>query len=144
MKSSTSIIQQLIFRGTIMGLDMYAFSVDVEVARGGVVDVALDVDTATEIFYWRKFNALHGWMEDLYRQKRGLRHDFNCTTVRLTANDLDRLEMDTGNNKLVPVNGFFFGAQEIDSEDLESVSDFIKVARQALANGKAVFYDSWW
>jgi hypothetical protein len=127
-----------------MGLDMYAFSVDVEVARGGVVDVALDADTATEIFYWRKFNALHGWMEDLYRQKRGLRHDFNCTTVRLTANDLDRLEMDTGNNKLVPVNGFFFGAQEIDSEDLESVSDFIKVARQAIADGKAVFYDSWW
>jgi len=127
-----------------MGLDMYAFSVDVEVARGGVVDVALDVDTATEIFYWRKFNALHGWMEDLYRQKRGLRHDFNCTTVRLTANDLDRLEMDTGNNKLVPVNGFFFGVQEIDSEDLESVATFIKVARQALADGKAVFYDSWW
>jgi hypothetical protein len=127
-----------------MGLDMYAFSVDVEVARGGVVDVALDADTATEIFYWRKFNALHGWMEDLYRQKRGLRHDFNCTTVRLTANDLDRLEMDTGNNKLVPVNGFFFGAQEIDSEDLESVATFIKVARQALADGKAVFYDSWW
>ena len=127
-----------------MGLDMYAFSVDVEVARGGVVDVALDVDTATEIFYWRKFNALHGWMEDLYRQKGGSKESFNCTTVRLTANDLDRLEMDTGNNKLVPVNGFFFGAQEIDSEDLESVSDFIKVARQALADGKAVFYDSWW
>ena len=127
-----------------MGLDMYAFTVNADSVGDGVVDVALDVDTATEIFYWRKFNALHGWMEDLYRQKRGLRHDFNCTTVRLTANDLDRLEMDTGNNKLVPVNGFFFGAQEIDSEDLESVSDFIKVARQALANGKAVFYDSWW
>jgi hypothetical protein len=83
-------------------------------------------------------------MEDLYRQKRGLRHDFNCTTVRLTANDLDRLEMDTGNNKLVPVNGFFFGAQEIYPEDLESVATFVKVARQAIADGKAVFYDSWW
>jgi hypothetical protein len=126
-----------------MGLDMYAFIVDAEVARGGVVDVALG-DTATEICYWRKFNALHGWMEDLYRQKGGSKASFNCTTVRLTANDLDRLEMDTGNNKLVPVNGFFFGAQEIDSEDLESVSDFVKVARQALADGKAVFYDSWW
>jgi hypothetical protein len=126
-----------------MGLDMYAFSVDVEVARGGVVDVALG-DTATEICYWRKFNALHGWMEDLYRQKGGSKESFNCTTVRLTANDLDRLEMDTGNNKLVPVNGFFFGAQEIDSEDLESVATFVKVARQALADGKAVFYDSWW
>jgi hypothetical protein len=126
-----------------MGLDMYAFSVDVEVARGGVTDVALG-DNAEQISYWRKFNALHGWMEDLYRQKGGSKESFNCTTVRLTANDLDRLEMDTGNNKLVPVNGFFFGAQEIDSEDLESVSDFVKVARQALADGKAVFYDSWW
>ena len=126
-----------------MGLDMYAFIVDVEVARGGVTDVALG-DNAEQISYWRKFNALHGWMEDLYRQKRGLRHDFNCTTVRLTANDLDRLEMDTGNNKLVPVNGFFFGAQEIFPEDLESVADFVKVARQSIADGKAVFYDSWW
>jgi len=126
-----------------MGLDMYAFTVDVEVARGGVTDVALG-DNAEQISYWRKFNALHGWMEDLYRQKGGSKESFNCTTVRLTANDLDRLEMDTGNNKLVPVNGFFFGAQEIDSEDLESVSDFVKVARQALAEGKAVFYDSWW
>jgi len=126
-----------------MGLDMYAFSVDVEVARGGVTDVALG-DNAEQISYWRKFNALHGWMEDLYRQKGGSKASFNCTTVRLTANDLDRLEMDTGNNKLVPVNGFFFGVQEIDSEDLESVTTFVKVARQALADGKAVFYDSWW
>ena len=126
-----------------MGLDMYAFIVDAEVARGGVVDVPLG-DSATEICYWRKFNALHGWMEDLYRQKGGSKASFNCTTVKLTANDLDRLEMDTGNNKLVPVNGFFFGAQEIDSEDLESVATFVKVARQAIADGKAVFYDSWW
>jgi len=126
-----------------MGLDMYAFSVDVEVARGGVTDVALG-DNAEQISYWRKFNALHGWMEDLYRQKGGSKESFNCTTVRLTANDLDRLEMDTGNNKLVPVNGFFFGIQEIDSEDIESVAGFVKLARQAIADGKAVFYDSWW
>jgi hypothetical protein len=126
-----------------MGLDMYAFIVDADGVGDKVTDVALG-DTATEICYWRKFNALHGWMEDLYRQKGGSKESFNCTTVRLTANDLDRLEMDTGNNKLVPVNGFFFGVQEIDSEDLESVSDFVKVARQALADGKAVFYDSWW
>jgi hypothetical protein len=144
MKSSTSITQQLTFRGTIMGLDMYAFAVNADSVGDATVDVALDPDTAMQISYWRKFNALHGWMEDLYRQKRGLRYDFNCTTVRLDLSDLDRLEMDTGNNKLVPVNGFFFGAQEIYPEDLESVATFVKVARQALADGKAVFYDSWW
>jgi hypothetical protein len=83
-------------------------------------------------------------MEDLYRQKGGSKASFNCTTVRLTANDLARLEIDIGNNKLIPVNGFFFGAQEIYPEDLESVTTFVKVAMQALADGKAVFYDSWW
>jgi hypothetical protein len=144
MKSSTSIIQQLIFQGIIMGLDMYAFTVDATTVGDATVDVALDPDTAMQISYWRKFNALHGWMEDLYRQKGGSKESFNCTTVRLDANDLDRLEMDTGNNKLIPVNGFFFGVQEIYPEDLESVADFVKVARQALADGKAVFYDSWW
>jgi hypothetical protein len=127
-----------------MGLDMYAFTVNADSVGDATVDVALDPDTAMQISYWRKFNALHGWMEDLYRQKGGSKESFNCTTVRLTANDLDRLEMDTGNNKLVPVNGFFFGAQEIDSEDIESVAGFVKLARQAIADGKAVFYDSWW
>jgi hypothetical protein len=126
-----------------MGLDMYAFIVDADKVDDKVTDVALG-DTATEICYWRKFNALHGWMEDLYRQKGGSKESFNCTTLRLDLADLDRLEMDTGNNKLIPRNGFFFGAQEIDSEDLESVATFVKVARQAIADGKAVFYDSWW
>ena len=126
-----------------MGLDMYAFIVDADKVGDKVTDVALG-DGATEICYWRKFNALHGWMEDLYRQKGGSKESFNCTTLRLDLKDLDRLEMDTGNNKLIPRNGFFFGVQEIDSEDLKSVATFVKVARQAIADGKAVFYDSWW
>jgi hypothetical protein len=126
-----------------MGLDMYAYTVDATTVGDATVDVALG-DDAMQISYWRKFNALHGWMEDLYRLKGGSKDSFNCTTVRLTANDLDRLEMDTGNNKLVPRNGFFFGSQEIYPEDLESVADFVKLSRQAIAEGKAVFYDSWW
>jgi hypothetical protein len=126
-----------------MGLDMYAFTVDADKVGDKVTDVALG-DDAMQISYWRKFNALHGWMEDLYRQRGGSKESFNCTTLRLDLKDLDRLEMDTGNNKLIPVNGFFFGAQEIYPEDLESVATFVKVARQAIADGKAVFYDSWW
>jgi hypothetical protein len=127
-----------------MGLDMYAFTVDAKDVGDAVTDVALNPDNSVELFYWRKFNALHGWMEQLYRSKNGLRVDFNCTTVRLTSEDLDRLEMDTGNNKLVPINGFFFGEQTVYPEDLESIADFIAKAREALDYGKAVFYDSWW
>jgi hypothetical protein len=132
-----------------MGLDMYAFTVAADAAGDNVVDLDINYGTdnelaKTELFYWRKFNALHGWMEDLYRIKGGAKESFNCTTVRLDAVDLDRLEMDTGNNKLVPINGFFFGDQTIYPEDLESVAIFIAKARQALAGGKAVYYDSWW
>ena len=132
-----------------MGLDMYAFTVAADAAGDNVVDLDINYGTdnelaKTELFYWRKFNALHGWMEDLYRIKGGAKESFNCTAVRLDAKDLDRLEMDTGNNKLVPINGFFFGAQTIYPEDLESIADFIAKARQALAGGKAVYYDSWW
>ena len=126
-----------------MGLDMYAFTVKADSFGDRVVDAVLD-DDAVQISYWRKFNALHGWMEDLYRLKGGAKDSFNCTTVRLDLKDLDRLEMDVGANKLVPRNGFFFGSQEIYPEDLESVADFVKVARQAISDGKAVFYDSWW
>jgi hypothetical protein len=127
-----------------MGLDMYAFTVKAESFGDRVVDAVLD-DDAMQISYWRKFNALHGWMEDLYRQKGGAKDSFNCTTVRLDLKDLDRLEMDVGANKLVPRNGFFFGdTSTIYPEDLESVADFVKVARQSIAEGKAVFYDSWW
>ena len=127
-----------------MGLDMYAFAVRADSVGDKVTDVEWLDDDRIELFYWRKFNALHGWMENLYRLKGGAKASFNCTTLRLDAKDLDRLEMDTGNNKLVPINGFFFGEQTIYPEDLESVTVFIAKARQALADGNAVYYDSWW
>jgi hypothetical protein len=132
-----------------MGLDMYAFTVAADAAGDNVVDLETNYGTdnelaKTKLYYWRKFNALHGWMESLYRLKGGTAVSFNCNTVRLDAKDLDRLEMDTGNNKLVPVNGFFFGEQTIYPEDIESVADFVAKAREALDYGKAVYYDSWW
>jgi len=127
-----------------MGLDMYAIALPADSVGDKVTDVEWLDDNRIELFYWRKFNALHGWMENLYRIKGGAKASFNCTTLRLDAKDLDRLEMDTGNNKLVPINGFFFGEQTIYPEDLESVATFIAKAREALADGKAVFYDSWW
>lgn len=126
-----------------MGLDMYAFTVPAEWAGDTDTDYTPDADRkTTELFYWRKFNALHGWMEDLYRTKGGIKTIFNCTTVRLTSEDLDRLEREA--NSLRPVAGFFFGEQVVYPEDLESVAQFIHNARHALADGKAVFYDSWW
>jgi hypothetical protein len=132
-----------------MGLDMYAFTVSQKDAGDNVVDLDFNYGKDNEIekeeiFYWRKFNALHGWMEQLYRAKGGAKESFNCTTVRLDKPDLDQLEMDMRNDQLVPVAGFFFGQQTIYPEDLESVASFVAKSRAAISEGQAVYYDSWW
>ena len=78
-----------------MGLDMYAWRVkaadvvsDFEVAKDNN-----DFSKLEEIFYWRKHHDLHGWMENLYREKGGTEESFNCVKVRLTKEDLERLEI---------------------------------------------------
>lgn len=124
-----------------MGLDMYAYTVNKDVADKAV-DFVVHEHEYHELMYWRKFNALHGWMERLYRKKGGSKESFNCTTVQLTSQDLDDLERDKSNLK--PVEGFFFGAQEIDEWQLQSVDTFIAKARDAIQNDNAVFYYSWW
>lgn len=130
-----------------MGLDMYAWvaSRDAFTNPDAPVDLEFKPDAPRkELAYWRKFNALHGWMENLYRSKGGTDASFNCNTVRLDPADLDALEHALNNNELKPVRGFFFGAQEIHPEDVEATRKFILAARAAIRNGLVVVYDSWW
>ena len=81
-----------------MGLDMYAYTMRAEFVGDRQTDVMPTTDEEreqaelTEIAYWRKFNHLHGWMENLYREKGGQENIFNCRTVRLELEDLERLE----------------------------------------------------
>lgn len=123
-----------------MGLDMYAFSVP----QGTGSDFGVPEGAKRkEIAYWRKFNALHGWMETLARGK-GFRGEFNCVPVLLTPADLDQLESDLEAELLQPVAGFFFGEQTIYPEDVEATQEFITRARQCQESGHDVYYDSWW
>ena len=46
-----------------MGLDQYAYARQAGVERGE------DGENNEELAYWRKHNRLHGWMEDLYRDR---------------------------------------------------------------------------
>lgn len=128
-----------------MGLDMYAFRVkaqdaisDFEIAR------SQDNDNSKEFFYWRKHHDLHGWMEHLYRVKGGTKESFNCVPVRLTIEDLDGLQRDLLNNALPQTTGFFFGNNPPDDESLKDDLKFIQAARDIIAEGDAVYYDSWW
>lgn len=126
-----------------MGLDMYAYRVKKEYVVNDF-EFNSDQDPAEDMAYWRKFNALHGWMERLYRDRGGPKDSFNCAPIRLHLEDLDQLQRDIGENNLQPVSGFFFGEQTIYPEDIASAMKFIFEAREAIKQGDAVYYDSWW
>ena len=114
-----------------MGLDAYG---KVKSPEGEVEEIA----------YWRKHNALHGWMESLYRKKGGT-EEFNCIPVELNKTDLELLELVVTSGMLPETQGFFFGGDTRFCEDYkEQTLDFIEKARKYLSRGWEVAYDSWW
>lgn len=126
-----------------MGLDMYAKCVPSN-AYDTEVDFIADTRFKEDLMYWRKHNALHGWMEALYREKGGT-EEFNCANVNLTYDDLDRLEKDVLGKNLPETSGFFFGEDSrYDEYAREQDMDFIMKAKLALSEGHKVYYTSWW
>ena len=130
-----------------MGLDQYAYARPAELDRGE------DGENNEELAYWRKHNRLHGWMESLYRDKgnevteEGFGNSFNCVEVELTESDIEQLEAHIENKSLPDTGGFFFGNDSYDDyEEYRKENDvqFISDARQAIQEGKKVFYNSWW
>lgn len=124
-----------------MGLDMYAFitrerfDTDVDFKPSDNHDVH-------QLHYWRKHPNLHGWMEQRYRLKGGKDAVFNCARLTLDVLDLDELERTVRDGCLPSTSGFFFG--QSDGSEHDDDLAFIARARQALAQGYSVFYDSWW
>ena len=114
-----------------MGLDAYG---KVKSPKGEVKEIA----------YWRKHNALHGWMEKLYRKKGGT-EEFNCVPLELVEADLEMLELVVASAKLPETGGFFFGSDSrFCGHYKEQTLQFIEEAREYLVKGWAVAYDSWW
>jgi len=121
-----------------MGLDMYACTL----REPPATPVDFKAEEVSELHYWRKHPNLHGWMEQLYREKGGTDDSFNCVNLQLTAEDLDRLAAAIRDRNLPQTEGFFFGAS--DGSEIEDDLAFIAKARDALAAGLTVFYSSWW
>lgn len=123
-----------------MGLDMYALTSTKPLPAA--VDFKPEEEGVETIHRWRKHPNLHGWMEQLYIKKGGSEQVFNCTCVELTLEDLDRLEPVIREKALPQTEGFFFG--ETDGSEVDDDLAFVAKARAAIADGKQVFYDSWW
>jgi hypothetical protein len=121
-----------------MGLDQFAKTRN---PKTGEVEEFMD---------WRKHNALHGWMENLWRSKGcPNKHEdskeFNCIPLELTHEDLDALEKDLLGQNLPETTGFFFGPSTSgDKYYLDKDLRFIQEARTYLDSGLEVAYDSWW
>mgnify|MGYP000332339362 CR=1 FL=1 len=97
-----------------------------------------------EIAYWRKHNALHGWMEERWRSQGGT-GEFNCVPFELKESDLDDLEKAVCERALPETQGFFFGSDSRwDEQKDKATLEFVKTARNALAEGMEIAYDSWW
>ena len=123
-----------------MGLDQYAQVVKREYNH----ETLTETITKTEISYWRKHNALHGWMEELYESKGG-QGEFNCEPVYLTMEDIEELEKVVIDKKLPETTGFFFGndSRDCDHQKLQTLK-FLSKAKKALNEGKEVEYSAWW
>lgn len=121
-----------------MGLDMYAMMTRETLTK----PVDFKVENSGELHYWRKHPDLHGWMEQLYYEKGGEAAMFNCAPVVLTLDDLDALENDIHTGNLPDTRGFFFG--DSDGTEIKDDLAFIAKAREAIADGYTVYYDSWW
>jgi hypothetical protein len=135
-----------------MGLDQYAY---VAAKAGQQQEYWESYVTETEkssvakpreIAYWRKHPNLHGWMEQLWRNRvtdPSADPMFNGVELELTWEDLDQLEQDVKEKRLPATTGFFFG-EDSDEYYLEQDLEFIKTARADLFMGLKVFYNSSW
>ena len=125
-----------------MGLDMYAYAVS---KRDAISEFEIAKDAEREeLHYWRKHHDLHGWMENLYRDKGGDADSFNCIPVELTVDDLDNLQQALLDDDLPRTQGFFFGDNPPDLESMREDLMFVQKCRIAIKEGKVVYYDSWW
>jgi len=112
-----------------MGLDCY-------VLKKSATDEA-----PVEIWYGRKENEIHGWMQ---RESGMAAEDFNCEDLPLTEDVLLRLEQDCASGGVGYTAGFFFGGANDTDEVRTVVRNLISVSRLALAEGAEVRYTSWW
>lgn len=120
-----------------MGLDSWLFAIDPKFTSS--YKKSVDDARAIEITYWRKHHELHRWMERLYH-KRGGEEEFNLVKLFLSKDDLDRLEQDVIKDKVPRQEGFFYSAEEAKQYDLDAIT----CAKQHIALGYLVYYNSWW
>ena len=101
-------------------------------------------DEITQIFYFRKHHDLQGWMSELAKT-RGAEMQWASMvgSIILTSENLDDLEKDVNADELPETGGFCFGSDNTDAYK-DATLEMIAKAREAIAEGKTVWYNCSW
>lgn len=107
-------------------------------------DLFVCKDGHKALAYFRKHPNLHGAIDQIYRRKGGtnIHWDSFHGNVVLDLEDIDALEKMAKEDTMPHTTGFFFG----ETGDWHKVPtfEFIKRAREEIARGWTVWYDSSW
>jgi hypothetical protein len=113
------------------------------------LDMYLTDKQGIELGYWRKANAIHGW---IVREKAGSVD--NCQTIPLIRDDLEQLRKvclnvllnpEKAHDYLPPTTGFFFGSAEVDTFYFQDLQDTVNILDGVLATKKRRFiYQASW
>lgn len=89
-----------------------------------------------EVGYWRKFNALHGFIVDNFANGVD-----NCQDIWLDYDDVESIlkALKDTENPIKPVEGFFFGSQDMDEWYYEDVKKAIEVFEAVLKDMNSGF-----
>jgi len=102
-----------------MGLDANLYAIK----QHEYTDTDFEMPEREEIAGWRNQYDLHKYMAAIYRAKGGKQEDFNCTTVRLSRENLQDL-------KAIISAGIAI--------------ETIEAALEAEAGGAAIYYWAWY
>jgi hypothetical protein len=126
-------------RRNYMGLDMWVYATKGRVAK---VDMKKEPKDKKEVYYWRKHHDLHDWFHALYTKKGGKDPDFNCNSVSVVEEDLDRLECQIMDETVY--DNAFTNYIEDKAEYVLMDLDFVKKAKDHIKGGFNLWFTSWW
>ena len=94
--------------------------------------------------YFRKHHDLQGWMSIIAEERGGeMQWGSMVGNLKLTEEDMDKLEKDVKCDGLPETEGFFFGSGNTSSYKEETL-EMIEKVREALKDGKTVLYSCSW
>lgn len=127
-----------------MGLDMSFYKLGGAKSISSTGKILTDEKyTLEEIKYYRKFNALHGLLNDLYLSRGGT--DLNGRLFNLRLCDINLIKERCSNKSLKPQEGFFWGRQDpVTDEEYSELLHLVEEMESLIEEGWIIGYCGDW